>query len=276
MQQKIFLYSYVLDTLRLMYHTYGMNCANCGEQMLPLTRDDHQLLHCPNCGASFFADNIVNRITLESAQYLAENKLTNNPEHIAALKKCPKDGAVMLPILNSEALPRSVTLFHCKLCNGLFAGATELVKFKEAQQVKVHYYKVWEMPLPRLQSVLIIFMIALLTGSVYLSVSSINQSAVYRSEASELIQKVNLFKSGRYILITFRTTTPFTSEIILRNQTADDEKTKPIMKLPNTQHFATLSDVNISDEIYFKIRLTDSRGKFVETVERRLELKTKN
>lgn len=252
-----------------------MNCANCGEQMSPLTRDDHQFLHCSNCGASFFADNIINRITFETAQYLAENKLTENPEHIAALKKCPKDGTVMLPILNSEALPRSVTLFHCKLCNGLFAGATELVKFKEAQQVKVNYYKVWEMPLPRLQSVLIIFMITLLTGSVYLSVSSINQSAVYQSEASELIQKVNLFKSGRYILITFRTTTPFTSEIILRNQTTDEESAKPIMKLPNTQHFATLSDINISDEIYFKIRLTDKNGRTVTTEERKLEIRNK-
>lgn len=250
-----------------------MNCANCNEQMKLVNRDNHSILHCNNCGASFFEDNVVNRIALETAQHLAENKLTETPPHIAALKKCPKDSSVMQPVLNSEALPRSVTLFHCKQCNGLFAGPTELVKFKEAQQAKVNYFKVWEMPLPRLQSVLIIFMIAILSGSVYLSVSSINRSAVYRTEASELIQKVNLFKSGRYILITFRTTTSFKSEILIRNQTTDEEVVKPVMKQPSTQHFATLSDLDVKDDIYFKIRLTDKDGRSIETEERKLEVR---
>lgn len=250
-----------------------MNCANCGEQMSQLTRDNHQLFHCPNCGASFFEDNVVNRITLETSKFLSESRLTNTPNHIAALKKCPKDQSVMQPILNSEALPRSVTLFHCKLCNGLFAGPDELVKFKEAQQVKVNYYKVWEMPLPRLHSVLIIFMIAILTGSVFVSISAISRSAVYRIEASELIQKVNLFKSGRYILITFRTTTPFISEIILRNQSTDKQLTRPVMKQLSTQHFATISDINTADEIYFKIRLIDGDGRSIESEERKLEIK---
>ena len=250
-----------------------MNCANCNEQMKLVNRDNHSILHCNNCGASFFEDNVVNRITLETAQHLAESKLTETPLHIAALKKCPKDSSVMQPVLNSEALPRSVTLFHCKQCNGLFAGADELVKFKEAQQAKVNYFKVWEMPLPRLQSVLIIFMIAILSGAVYLSVSTLKRSATYRAEASELIQKINLFKSGRYILITFRTTVPFKSAVVLRNQTTDEEITKPIMKQLNTQHFATLSDIDISNEIYFKIRLTDKDGRSIETEERKLELR---
>ena len=248
-----------------------MSCPNCGELMKSAVRDGRTVSHCSTCGATFFEDNDINRISVESAQRLAEDKYLNTLVRSSALKKCPKDGSVMQAVMNSEAIPRSVTLFHCKQCNGVFAGPDELLHFKRAQHVKIDYFKVWEMPLPRLKSVLIIFVFALLSGSVYFGVNSLYHSASYRSEASELIQKVNLYSSGRYILISFKTKTPFTSEIILQDQTNDEKIIMPLMKTLSTSHVATLTDINKAHSFTFKIRLTDKDGKSVETEEKKLE-----
>ncbi len=248
-----------------------MSCPNCGELMKSIVRDGRTVFHCSTCGANFFEDNDINRISVESAQRLAEDKYLKILPHVSALKKCPKDGSVMQAVINSEAIPRSVTLFHCRQCNGVFAGADELVHFKKAQHVKIDYFKVWEMPLPHLKSVLIIFVFALLTGSVYFGVNSLYHSASYKSEASELIQKITLYPSGRYILISFKTKTPFISEIIMHDVTTDEILIKPLMKTLSTSHVSTITDIIKSHTYTFKIKLTDKDGKTVETVEKKLE-----
>lgn len=249
-----------------------MNCPDCGKQMQVVVYDDQSFMHCFHCNGSFFEDNIVNRISLESAQQLA---LTHSPMEAlfsAALKKCPKDDSVMLPIPHSEALPQSITLFHCNTCHGVFSTAPELVKFKKAQQIKVDYHKIWEIPLPRLQSILIIFIFTVLSGAVFIGANTAWKTASYKSEAQELLQHIKLFRSGRYILVSFSTTTRFSSEVIFLTG-GSREVVRTIMKSPSTTHVTTLSDLTLTTDTYFKIRLTDAAGRITETELTKLELK---
>ncbi len=249
-----------------------MNCPDCGKQMQVVVYDDQSMMHCYHCNGSFFEDNIINRISLETAQQLALTHSLMEAPFSAALKKCPKDDSVMLPIPHSEALPQSITLFHCGTCHGVFSTAPELVKFKKAQQIKVEYHKIWELPLPRLQSVLIIFIFTVLSGAVFIGANTAWKTASYKSEARELLQHIKLFRSGRYMLISFSTTTKFRSDVIFKSGTSQ-EVVRPVMKNPSTTHVATLSDLPITADTLFKIRLTDVGGKITETEYTTLELK---
>lgn len=249
-----------------------MNCPDCGKHMQVVVYEDQSFMHCYQCNGSFFDDNVINRISLETAQQLALTHTPMEAQFSAALKKCPKDSSVMLPVSHSEALPQSISLFHCASCHGVFSTAPELVKFKKAQQLKVEYHKVWEIPLPRLQSILIIFIFTILSGAVFITANTALKTASYRAEARELLQHIKLFRSGRYILISFSTTSKFSSDVVFKSETGV-ETVRAVMKNLSTTHVATLSDLDLSGQTQFKIRLKDVGGRVIETNYTQLELK---
>src|SRR3989344_8767941 len=110
-----------------------MLCPNCKEKLDSDVVDTQNILHCPACGGTFFAENGINRLSLQSSQKLAEDKKTlfvSNEDKI-----CPNDQSLMTPLRSEENIPADVTLYHCKNCKGIFTFPNDLVIFKKAQAV---------------------------------------------------------------------------------------------------------------------------------------------
>lgn len=247
-----------------------MSCPNCSESMKSSQIDNQYVSHCSSCGCTFFEENAINRITYDSARTLSQDRYRRfiSPKD----KRCPRDFSPFAPVSNTEAVPPYITLFICPSCSGVLVYPDDLLKFKKAQGTKIDYYKTWGKPFASLQAILIVFFIFVLSISSYLTINTLQNRASYKSEASDLFKTLSIIKSGHYILIGFRTNTPLKSQIVLINNKTEKQIIRTISQDPQRVHEIILTEVDLSDNISYRIILTDKNGQSVETELRKLVL----
>lgn len=245
-----------------------MSCPNCENQMTVKVLENQTILHCSQCGASFFEDNGINRITAAEAEKLAEEKETD--EVSGADKLCMKDGSVMKPMNRSENIPEDVTLLQCPVCKSIFVFSDDLIAFKQAQNAKINYFKTWKMPLPSLASVVVLSFVALVAALVFSRSVYFQGNSIGTTQAKDVIKKVYASKSGQYIFISFNTQIPVTSTVIFRDITNGKIILKNITSQYNTIHYITTGDFNPTDEIFYTIIIRDKNGKEVRSEEKKL------
>jgi len=251
-----------------------MLCPNCQEPFDFISIDNQKILHCSNCGGSFFEENGINRISLETAEKLAADKKT---EEISGQEKhCPKDGNLLLP-MNSQndeqsAIPPNITLLRCPQCHGIFAFPDDLVDFKKAQAAKINYFKTWLIPPSSLKTLLVFTFTALIFTGIFANYLFFNKAPM-PSSASDLIKKFKLYQLKHYILIFFKTDQEFSSKIIFKDENENKIFEKNISSQPTNTHQITTGDLNLTHNIFYQIVLIDKNGKELKTEWKKLELK---
>jgi hypothetical protein len=250
-------------------YTEEMFCSNCKEEMEKVNVDNQAVFHCKNCGASFFEENGINRISEATAQKLSFDKRGNfifGAEH-----SCPKDTTVLSEITSDEAVPSTAHLYRCPVCQGIFVQADDLLIFKKAQNAKLQYFKLWNTPLPSVRAVLV---------AVFVGAISLGMFATYTlqhgnipTQAENVVQNVHISTSGRYLFISFRTETQYSSSIVFSKKSTKQQTIRVISPFLTSLHHLTISDMPVTDNLYFQIILTDKSGKETRTNEQKLEFK---
>lgn len=232
--------------------------------MRSVVLDNQEILHCANCGSSFFEDNGINRISIDRARQLAKERYKQGltPSY---KPNCPRDEAVLKLLSNTEAIPPTVRLYQCPECLGILAPADDLELFKRAQLSKLDYFKAWGLPLGSLRGVLAIGLLFLLSGSLYWSYNSINREAIIRSEADGLLQNIDVSFAGRYMFIGFKTNTPLKSSILIEDKETRRIITVPVSATLKTIHTVTLTAPANTDNFIYRVRIQDKDGRTVET-----------
>jgi len=230
--------------------------------------DNQTILHCSNCGASFFEPNGINRISILTAQKLSSDHAGD--EISGEEKLCPRDKSVMKTVADDEAVPTNVTLLRCPTCRGIFAYPDDLWRFKSAQKAKLEFFKLWDKPLPTLRAVMLFSFFALISATIIIGGYSAASRRTTQTQAENVISHVNFTLSGRYLLLTFKTATPMTSSLVLSDKKTGKITTKVVSDQPATVHYLTISDINKRDEIYYVISAVDNSGSKVTTEEKRL------
>lgn len=239
-----------------------MPCPNCGHPMNYVNLDKQNILHCSNCGASFFEENGINRLSLSSAKKLAADRKTEDLS--GGEKLCPLDHTSLRPV-ESEAIPSHITLLKCGRCHGIFAFPDDLLVFKKAQSAKIEFFRTWKKPLPSIKTVALFSLTALILGTViYRSNSFLNRFSQY-TQASDMITKINFYQSGRYLMVFFKTNIPARSKIIFKDKTANLTTEKTINQSLATFHQLTTGDLNLENEVWYQIILVDKQGKETKT-----------
>jgi Zn-finger nucleic acid-binding protein len=242
-----------------------MLCPNCSEHLETLELSHQKVLHCNNCGGSFFEENGINRITEQDAKTLTQGAQNNIV--MGTPKICPKDNIFLHSINNDEAIPSYVSLLKCPKCNGVFAYSDDLIKFKKAQNAKLEFFKVWQNPLPALKSVLVLSFLAVLSLTVF---SNLNSRSLQITKADSFIGTVSFTHSGRYLFVNFSTATPFTSSILITDKTTNSSHVTPISPKLSKLHYATIT-ADTAHTLYYQIILEDGRGKEIKTDEKKLQ-----
>lgn len=240
-----------------------MFCPNCGNHLENLSLDSQKVLHCSNCGASFFEANAVNRISLSTAQKLASDRRTN--EISAAEKLCPKDKTVLTRIMDNQAVPQDATLLRCSSCAGIFVFPEDLVRFKVAQKAKVDFFKIWNVPFSPLRNVLVMGFVLLVSISLYFGMQAVREGTSQQLKAEDVLKNVSLTSSGRYVFVSFKTTRAFRSEIFFSDLTRGTTIRKTISSTPTTLHALTITDLPLENKLTYQIVLYDNRGKEIKT-----------
>lgn len=231
--------------------------------------DEQIVLHCFNCGTSFFEDNGINRITSTTAQALSTERTISIPRN-SNVKKCPRDFNDLYAITHSEAVPSSITLYSCPRCHGILAEPDDLLKFKKAQAIKIDYLKIWEQPLGSLKTVFAVFIFFFMSAALLWGFNTVQQRQSLKSEASELIKQVAVTKTGPYIFLSFKTKQKVTSEIVMKNLTQNTTTILPISTTPSNTHSIAITSPAPSVQITFHINLRNQSGGTAQTEEQEL------
>ena len=240
-----------------------MSCPNCHQPFKELVDNNQKILHCPNCGTTFFEANGINRVSSEVAFQLATDKQTD--EVSAEEKNCPKDGLVMTPISNSQALPPGVTLLQCSACHGILAYPDDLVNFKKAQDAKVDFFHAWKIPLSSITAVMVLSFFGIISLSVFTKLFFLDQSSFTATRADETVKSLLVTRSSRYLFLSFKTATPVMSKIIFTNRDTGETKTLLVSSVPKTIHSITTTELNLNNRYSCQIVIYDNQGNEVKS-----------
>jgi len=246
-----------------------MLCPNCNQQLSEINYDKQLILNCPNCRSSFFDENSINRISLDTAKKLAgdhKNFFISGNE-----KLCPKDRSPLSVIRDDELIPPNVTLLRCPACRGVFTYPDDLVLFKSAQGIKIDFFKIWGKPLSSLRSVLVIGFMAIIFTSLIASLNSLNKPQFSQTKAEDMIKNIKFYKNTGSIIVNFNTTIMLRAEMVIINQKTGISTKRTISDKSTTTHYALLTDIVPNEDLYYKIILFDKHGGRIETKEMKLQ-----
>ncbi len=184
------------------------------------------------------------------------------PKHIHSVKTpasrlCPKDSTV-LDRFRGESVPEGVMVFHCATCGGSWFPAGNIRKFKRAQSVKLAFFKTWHLPLPSTYAILLpVFLILIITGSIVVTVRSIQEQQQLESQARGLISKpVVRNVSSSEVFISFTTQKPLATSLTYWNRiTPTEKKTVTVSTRPQTVHIIRLSGLSPTINYMYQITL---------------------
>jgi len=250
-----------------------MACPNCGNEMRKNNIDNQTVYHCDKCGGSFFEENGINRISENSANALSLDK--QNEEISGSEKHCPKDNTLLKTISNEKNIPSTITLLQCSLCKGIFAYPDDLIKFKLAQNAKLNYFKAWDIPLPSLQSILVLTFVGIISIAGFSSYMYLQKGSVQQSQAQDMIKKINISRKGEYLFISFNTALPYKSTIFFRDSVTGKTTNKIISGQPSLIHYVITSEINFDNTVYYQIVLEDKEKNKLETEEKRLMIENR-
>ena len=247
-----------------------MLCPNCKEKMNSDVVEGQNILHCPNCGGTFFQENGINRISVETAQNLSSDLKTS--ERFSTETLCPKDLTLLAPFRSVESVPQDVTLLYCSTCKGIFSYANDLLIFKKAQAAKIDYFKLWNIPLPSIKSVAVLSIMLFVSILSLTAYTYFQRQNIYFIQAEDQVKNIYITTANRYLFISFKTVLPLRSHIVFTDITTNQTVEKLINSKPATFHLLTTGDINIEDEIYYQIVLTDERGNVSKSDLKKLEI----
>lgn len=163
-----------------------MRCPAGDKELTHHTRTNHagvtiSFFHCDGCDGywtSGFDANYIDRIDEPSSS----TRHTPLPDQLLC-PKCQNE----LEILRSDVVPLDITIYTCHESHGYFFPRGELAKFKQAQDAKISYHKLWHIPLPPLHSVLLATLILFLGISGIAIVTQIQRTQQIQSQAHDLL-----------------------------------------------------------------------------------------
>ncbi len=240
-----------------------MLCPYCGKNFKLFHKDNQDVYHCINCGASFFEENGINRISLTSALSLPSG--SKQIQFIDGIKVCPRDQTPLIVYRNEDAVPREVTLMKCTLCKGILSTKADLIWFKRAQHVKIRFFKLWGKPLPSVQTILVLSFLSVVSASLVGSLLTSKTSNTQQSQAQDVIEKPTFHYYAHTLYITYTTRNAYTSVITITNTTSHEVITKTVSTTPTNIHLLSIENWDATASYTYQITATSETGTVIKT-----------
>lgn len=245
-----------------------MNCPHCHQPLSAIeieTSDGHahSIEECLNCGGHFLEPYLANFLTIETSRNV-DSIIPKVQANSSTSPLCPKCGQNM-PGIKDDSVPQTVTVFTCPNHHGDFFPKEQLFLFKQAQQSKIFYHKLWGIPLKSafavLIPILVVFSLATLLPSILEQVNSPQETRIKASEilTPPLITPV----SATQVLISFSTQKPAKTSIKF---TEGLNKTFDVSTSFATTHLVSVDSLEPSTLYKYIITIT-AEGKSVSTSE---------
>ncbi len=226
-----------------------MHCPN-GDNLLidKAPKHDGLTLHyllCLSCGGiwvSSFDANYLKYVDIPASQ--GESLRTQGLSLILLCPQCRKG----LLRATGDNVPPDVVAYRCPDGHGYFFPAGELLKFKEAQEVKIEYHQKWHIPLASVASALLMTMTGLIiSAGLIIGVIEGERQQTITSQAEEIIksQKAYVDQTNRAVTIIALTAEPIALTVVV------DGKEHPMLAPDARSHVVRITNIAPGDHSYF-------------------------
>jgi len=215
-----------------------MTCPHCSHPLSSIIIDsiDSQpqtVNECLNCGGHFLPPYTANFLSIETAKNV-DSVLPKSNAVPTSSPICPKCNQTMSSI-KDDAVPETVTVFTCPNNHGDFFPKKQLLHFKQAQQAKIYYHKIWGIPLKSAFAVIIPLLIVFTAVTAMPTIiKQLNYSQESRVKAGGVLTTPLITPiSNSQVLISFSTKNPTIASVRF---TEGLDNTFVISKAPQTNH----------------------------------------
>lgn len=246
-----------------------MHCPNCHGLFVEEILNRQKVLHCGNCGCSFFAVDGINRITERSAQKLAHDR---KMDYVYPEKKlCPIDQSQM-QLLRDKELTREADLFRCEKCRGIFVYPEDLLLFKKSQNIILEYFKILHRTLPSPAIAMVLSLLLILSAAILTSqIKTGNKTTAI--QATEAITESTVYVKESVLSVDFKTKLYVKSKILVTDPMTGKSKTLDISTFPSRSHHLEAGIAVSSAIIYYRLVLVNLDGKQMLTPQYSLPVK---
>lgn len=192
-----------------------MNCPNNDAQLHKHTTTDHggmsiTYYRCPRCFGYWL--DAFNANFIKNNQIKGISKPHSHPSAQPHCPSCRKP----LTLMRGDNIPPGVTAWGCPDNHGYYFTDEELKKFKEAQEAKISYHKLWNIPLPSLASVLLVGIGAfLITEGIVTTFKQTQLKQSIQTNADEILQSQQAVINSNDGSVTFLVSTGLPSTVFV-------------------------------------------------------------
>ncbi len=187
-----------------------MQCPNADGELEQKIHQKEGLVityhQCPVCDGSWLDAFNTNYLSTED---LASKGVAFKGSPAAAPPICPQCEELLI-MTHGDNIPQDVQTWKCPNDHGYFFPKGELFKFKKAQEAKINYFKLWNIPLPSVASVLLAAFIFFI---VSLSLVNIGQRQIYQLQAQNILKSQEAFVADTSVTIAATTTIKTTATL---------------------------------------------------------------
>lgn len=222
-----------------------MRCPNDDADLLNQTKQHDGLTItyavCPACHGSW--------LDAFNANYLKTEDIMRSPR-LHSMKTaiehpfCPIC-QVGLKIYRGQNIPEAVRAWNCPNGHGYFFPEAQLFAFKKAQEAKINYLKLWNIPLASVSSVLLASITFIAAVGVLTTYFEMQQRQTTVLQAQNVIRQNQAFVSGTSVILSVTTTVP--ADVVVHLDTVE----RPMESKDRTLHSLLLTNLTSGTYTYY-------------------------
>lgn len=184
-----------------------MRCPNDDADLVKQTKNREGLAityaRCPSCHGYWLDSFNANYVKTEDIERSFTPTISRQSTHPV----CPVCQEP-LRLYHGENVPAQVRAWRCPNGDGYFFPEVELFAFKKAQEAKLEYFKLWNIPLPSVASILLVSIAGIVTLGLVTTYLQYQSRQTTLIEAREIVRFQQAFVSDSSATIAVSTTVP--------------------------------------------------------------------
>ncbi len=250
-------------------------CPDCNHELAPKRVETDapggtvEIDRCPFCGGVWLNHFEINRLPTHEAIRLSHLPSFKDTSSAGGLGKCPHCG-IALSKNSSAPLLKHTPIRSCPQCQGSWISKHDLARVKQMQDSLLKRIKTIAIPIASIYAVLLpLVLVALLGGGIALTVHYNQQQKETQIRALELIGTplvipTNLQGPTRTVALSFTSSVPVTSSLVLTGPQITSRRSLTISDTPKLSHAIFLTGLAANTTYNYTLTVQDEKGQKTE------------
>lgn len=189
-----------------------MHCPDCGHLLTPVplgaNGEANQSYRCYRCGGFWIEGWLANRVSTKTLDKWPQTGVTRAWAGNGT-DECPVHVGMELQRFTGDSVPSDMVVKKCRQCGWFWFPGNTIFSFKPAQEAKINYYRLWNLPPSSAGLMLPIAALLVLIGGGAVAIKLVRDQQYVLINASGVISEFSVTYLGDgQELLSFKSQTP--------------------------------------------------------------------